>query len=103
MADSVPSNKPPTDTPSPDAGPDPYADHAEIKALVERKKSEWAKGRENIVRSAWRNLLFNRGIQWVKWDRGTSRWRPARLPKNTPTPVTNRYASTISAVISVFA
>lgn len=81
---------------------DPYADHAAIKDLIRRKRDEWSKGRESVVRAAWRNMLFLRGIQWIRWDRGISRWRPSRLPKNTPTPVTNVYAAAMDAVSSVF-
>ena len=80
-----------------------YADHGAIKDLLLRKRGEWAKGREPFVRAAYRNILFYRGIQWIKWDRTINRWRPARLPKNVPTPVTNIFASTMDALISVFA
>ena len=82
---------------------DAYADHAEIKALILRKRTEWAKGREPFIRAAYRNLLFYRGTQWVKWDRTINRWRPARLPRNTPTPVTNVFASTMDALTAIFA
>ncbi len=80
-----------------------YEDHAAIKALVLNRRSEWAKGRENFIRAAYRNILFYRGVQWIKWDRTINRWRPARLPRNTPTPVTNVFASTMDALVSVFA
>ena len=82
---------------------DAYADHAEIKALILRKRTEWAKGREPFIRAAYRNLLFYRGTQWVKWDRTINRWRPAPLPRNTPTPVTNVFASTMDALTAIFA
>lgn len=80
-----------------------YADHGAIKSLIDRKREEWSKGRESFTRAAYRNILFYRGHQWVRWDRVINRWRSARLPKNTPTPVTNIFASTIDALISVFA
>jgi hypothetical protein len=82
---------------------DPYKNHSEIQALVNRKYDEWKKGREQFLKSAWRNILFYRGLQWIKWDRGIGRWRSSRLPSNTPTPVTNVFASTMDALISVFA
>lgn len=78
-----------------------YADKEAIKSLVRKKKDEWAKGREGFVRAAWRNILFYQGVQWITWDRAISRWRPSRLPRNTPTPVTNVFASTMDAVMSV--
>jgi hypothetical protein len=80
-----------------------YADHGTIRDLVKRKRDEWAVGREPFLRAAYRNILFYRGQQWIKWDRALNRWRPSRLPKNTPTPVTNIFAATVNAVISVFA
>lgn len=85
------------------APPDPYADHEAILALVNRKRDEWNKGREQITRPAWRNILFYRGHQWIRWDRVQNRFRPASLPKGTPKPVTNLFASTMDAVHSVFA
>src|SRR5262245_23265805 len=80
-----------------------YADKAEIRALVQKTYDELKKGREPFLRAAWRNILFYRDLQWIKWDRGIGRWRAARLPNNTPTPVTNVFASTMDALISVFA
>lgn len=80
-----------------------YADHAAIRELVRRKREDWNTGREPFLRAAYRNILFYRGSQWIKWDRALNRWRPSRLPKNTPTPVTNIFASTLNAVISVLA
>lgn len=71
--------------------PDPYEDTDAIKALVTRKRDEWNKGREPFIRAAYRNLLFYRGDQWFVWDRRTNRFRPAILPKGTPTPVTNKF------------
>jgi len=87
------------------AGPtDAYQDHAAVRELVRRKREEWGgPGREQFLRAAYRNILFYRGQQWIRFDRALNRWRPSRLPKNTPTPVTNIFASTMNAVISVFA
>src|SRR5262245_52935302 len=82
---------------------DPYADHATIVELVRSKRDDWSHGRESFLRAAWRNLLFYRGHQWIRWDRGLGRWRAARLPSSIPTPVTNVFASTMDALISVFA
>jgi hypothetical protein len=70
---------------------------------MNKRYDEWKRGREPFLRAAWRNILFYRGQQWIKFDRGSSRWRSAKLPHNTPTPVTNVFASTLDALISVFA
>src|SRR3989304_942980 len=59
---------------------DAYADHASIKDLILRKRTEWAKG-----------------------ERAITRGRPPRLPRNTPTPVTNVFASTMDALTAIFA
>lgn len=82
---------------------DAYADTDAIRSLVMKKYDEWKRGRETFLRAAYRNILFYRGIQWIRWDRGLGRWRSAKLPFNTPTPVTNVFASTMDALISVFA
>jgi hypothetical protein len=84
-------------------GADPYADHDAIRELVRRKRDEWGRGREDFIRAAYRNILFYRGKQWIKWDRGTNRFRPAVVPSGTPTPITNVFAPTMDAVNAVFA
>ena len=80
-----------------------YADHEAIKALITRKRDEYSQGRESFIRAAYRNILYYKGHQWVLWDRGLSRFRPARLPAKHPQPVTNMFKATLKAVISVFA
>jgi hypothetical protein len=82
---------------------DAYADKEAIRSRVQRFYDQYKKGREPFLRAAWRNILFYRGLQWIKWDRGVGRWRTAKLQTNTPTPVTNIFASTMDALISVFA
>jgi hypothetical protein len=80
-----------------------YDDQEAIRTRVDNRKDRWKNGREVFLRAAYRNILFYRGLQWIKWDRGMGRWRSAKLPHNTPTPVTNVFASTMDALISVFA
>src|SRR5262245_63287620 len=82
---------------------DPYTNHAAITDLVKDRRTDWGHGRETFMRASWRNILYYRGHQWIKWDRGLGRWRAARLPSSIPTPVTNVFASTMDALISVFA
>ncbi len=83
--------------------PDPYANHDAIRTLVTKRLDEWKKGRETFVRAAYRNILFFQGVQWINWDRRINRFRPSILTKGTPTPVTNKFAETVDALISVFA
>ena len=64
---------------------------------------EWSRGREAQTRADWRNILFYRGHQWVVFDRTMNRWRPSRLKPRTPTPVTNRFGSTMDTFISLLA
>lgn len=101
-----PKTPPPTAQETP-AGPDPYADSEAIVALVTKFRDDWGKKeiREQFIRTAYRNILFSRGIQWIRWTgaAGGARWRPANVPRGVPTPVTNRFASTMDAVVSVFA
>lgn len=86
---------------------DPYARTAEndeaILALVKRKKEDFSKGRDQHIRATYRNLLFMQGQQWIRYDGALGRFRPAALKPGTPTPVTNLFASSMDAVISVFA
>ena len=81
---------------------DPYADHAAILQLVKSKRDEWGKGRQFLLQAPYRNLLFYRGRQWIRWDRAAGRYRPAAVPRDVPTPVVNRFACTLDAVTSVF-
>ena len=85
------------------SAPDAYADKDAVRSLMDRKYDQWKRGREPFLRAAWRNILYYRGQQWIRFDRGMGRWRSAKLPNNTPTPVTNVFASTMDALISVFA
>lgn len=82
---------------------DPYQDHEAIRSLIQRKLAEWSRGREVFTRAAHRNVLFGRGHQWIIWSAAQNRFRPAVLKRNTPRPVTNLFASTLSAFISVLA
>jgi hypothetical protein len=83
---------------------DPYADTDAILALVQKRRDEWGTKaiREPFLRAAYRNILFYRSHQWLRWDRMGGRWRPAVIPKDVPTPVTNVFADTMDAVMSVF-
>jgi hypothetical protein len=89
--------------PGPPRPPETRYDPGAIVDLITRKREEWSHGRSNRLRPAYRNLLFLRGRQWIRWDRGQARYRDVVLPPTVPMPVTNRYASTMAAVISVFA
>lgn len=83
---------------------DPYADTQAILALVRKRRDEWGQKslREPFLRAAYRNILFYRAQQWIRWDRFGGRWRTANIPRDIPTPVTNVFADTMDAVMSVF-
>jgi len=92
-------------TPGPDTAEidpqDPFADWDKIRTRLNTKLQEWRRGREASMRTAWRNILFYRGHQWIVYDRRVNSWRPANLRRDTPRPVTNRYASTMDAYCSI--
>lgn len=83
---------------------DPYADQQAILDEVKRFRDDFGKReiRDRFLKPMYRNLLFYRSIQWIKWDTFGSRWRPANIPKGVPTPVTNVFADTMDTVNSVF-
>lgn len=91
-----------TSTPQPQTA-DPYDDTDAIVSLVKKKIEEWSRGKEALTRAAWRSILFYRSHQWIVFDRSMNRWRPSRLKPRTPTPVTNRFASTMDTFISLLA
>ena len=80
---------------------DPYADHEAILSLVRRKMTDWKRGREAFTRPAWRNVLMYRGKHWIVFDRVLGRYRQVSNPHRWPQPVTNLFASTMDAIISV--
>ena len=90
-------------TPQSSSPPNPYDDHDAIRSLVRERFTEWSRGREGTIRTAWRNILFYRGHQWIVFDRTLNRWRPSIIRRRTPRPVTNLFASTMDAVMSVLA
>ena len=94
---------PVADTAAPPAA-DPYTDTHAILERVRKFREDFGKRelRDRFLRPMYRNLLFYRGIQWIKWDLGTGRWRPANIPRGVPTPVTNIFADTMDTVNAVF-
>ena len=103
----MPGTPPGVGPPSPQLGqmlaPDPYANTQKILDLIDRRMRKWEKGRENIIISAHRNILFYRGHQWIIYNRALGRFAPRDLKPGTPRPVTNRFASCIAAYMSVLA
>lgn len=66
-----------------------------------KKKAESGQLRYNFEKNWYRNILFYIGKQWIKYD-GTKRlWTNVDLPAWFPTPVTNKFASTVDALMSV--
>lgn len=47
------------------------------------------------------NLLFKQGHQWIVWDETGRRFRQKKIKQWIPQPVTNRFASTLDALVSL--
>jgi len=56
------------------------------------------KTRWSFERLWFRSILYYLGNQWLTWDARSRRWREKKLRKWVPKPVTNRFASSTSAV-----
>ncbi|HJQ66983.1 MAG TPA: hypothetical protein VJ816_11420, partial [Gemmatimonadales bacterium] len=105
-AGQVMGQQPEPTAPAPEAAAatDPYADTSAIVDRVKKFRDEFGRReqRDRFLRPMYRNLLYYRGLQWIRWDLSSGRWRPANIPQHIPTPVTNIFASTMDTVISVF-
>lgn len=66
-----------------------------------KKKTESGQLRYNFEKNWYRNILFYIGKQWIKYDSGKRLWTNVELPYWFPTPVTNKFASTVDALMSV--
>lgn len=47
------------------------------------------------------NLLFKQGHQWIVWDETGRRFRQKKIKPWIPQPVTNRFASTLDAIVAL--
>jgi hypothetical protein len=105
-AGRVMGQEPPAPPAPPDAAPaaDPYADAEAILQRVKAFRDEFGKRehRRRFLVPIERNLRFYRGDQWGVYDGGLGYYRPSRLPKHIPQPVTNIFADTMDTVNAVF-
>lgn len=83
--------------------PDPYADKAKILRLVKDFKTMATVGRRVHEVNIEYNVRFLQGWQWDVYDPRTNRFRPANVGPGAPKPVSNHFASTLGAYISVLA
>jgi len=72
-----------------------------ILTYFKKKKTESGQLRYNFEKNWYRNILFYIGKQWIKYDNSKRLWTNVDLPSWFPTPVTNKFASTMDTVMSV--
>ena len=70
---------------------------------VDERFATFKRHRAPFEREWFRNLLFNVGNQWIKWDESKNGWRKRRLDAWVPTPVDNRFGSTSERLVAVLA
>lgn len=95
----------PTESPgrlTPDVEPGKeFEDHDKIRTRIKEHIEDASRVRWAFERLWFRSILYYIGNQWVTWDGRGQRFRERRLVRKwVPKPVTNRYASTLDAVIS---
>lgn len=74
---------------------------AELVAEVQQELSRSRYLRFAFERDWYGNLLFKQGHQWVVWDETGRRFRQKKLKPWIPQPVTNRFASTLDALVAL--
>lgn len=57
--------------------------------------------RFSFERDWYGNLLYKQGHQWIVWDETGRRFRQKKLKPWVPQPVTNRFASTMDALVAL--
>ena len=91
---------PATLVPQTDQPADPYQDHDRLRSLVVDHLEEANSLRWAFERNWFGAVLYYLGVQWIRWDARTARWRDRRLVRKwVPKPVTNRYASSVDTLI----
>lgn len=73
----------------------------DVVNYIKRKNPEVTYLRYAFERNWFRNILFYIGKQWIKYDRRRRSWVKPAMPEWMPLPVTNRFASTVDAMMSV--
>ena len=79
---------------------DPYRDHDRLKSLITEHLEEASQLRWAFERNWFGSILYYLGVQWIRWDARTARWRDRKLVRKwVPKPVTNRYASSADTIM----
>jgi len=74
---------------------------AELVSEVQQELNRSKHLRFAFERDWYGNLLFKQGHQWIVWDETGRRFRQKKLKPWIPQPVTNRFASTLDALVSL--
>lgn len=72
-----------------------------ILEIVEEEHDRSRYLRYGFERDVYASLLFKQGHQWIVWDEVARRFRQKKLKPWIPTPVTNKYAATGDALVSL--
>lgn len=73
----------------------------ELLECVTTAESQYRYFRYGHERDWYRNLLYKQGIQWIIYDEVGRRFRQKKLKSWIPTPCTNRFASTLDALVAL--
>lgn len=74
---------------------------SELLTEIEEEATRTRYLRYGHEREWYRNLLFKQGHQWIVWDETGRRFRHKKLKPWIPTPVTNKFASTLDALVAL--
>ena len=72
-----------------------------IIELHERTALRGQAERYSYERDWFRNVLFLLGVQWINYDLANRKWKPRKIAKWVPRPVTNKFAACAMSMIQV--
>jgi hypothetical protein len=84
------------------APPDPYTDDTDLLKTYAAASRRCNEKRVAFERVWWRLLLYLLGRQWIYFERSANQWVDKRLQRWIPRPVTNKIATTLNTILSVF-
>ena len=73
----------------------------DILDRINKAEESYRLQRFGYERDWYRNLLYKQGMQWIVWDAGTNVFKQKTLAPWIPMPVTNRFASTLDALVAL--
>lgn len=73
----------------------------QILDRIKKAEEDYRFQRQGYERDWYRNLLFKQGMQWIVWDVATNLFKAKVLQPWIPTPVTNRFAATLDALVAL--